>query len=572
MTTPIDEVARDWLSGIARAGFVPGTRAAARDRLRDLLCELIDAIRADTFDADRGRRAGRLLVAYRMSAPGVAGATMRVLAQRMPALLDGDSRALARLPELLGEVAAGFAEASREAALTGAESLNRAEKLTWHQAQLELQTRLQHALLLEAVTDLPNRARLRAYLREQIESAGPDRRLGVCMLRIEEFTDLNQALGHDAGDALLAAIGMRLEAAAARSGYFLAHLGDQRFVLVVPDPSGADDVVKAAEQAGRALAQSFDLAGYAPAITAKAGLVEGLTTRADPGGWLRDASVALGWARADDTPYAVFQPARAERDLYRQRLTAAMPAALEQGEFAAHFQPLYRLTDHSVAGFEALARWNRADGVLSPAEFVPVAERTGLIARLGRYMLEQSCAQAASWHRQGHGLLVSVNLSPRQLTDRGLVASVADILDRTGLPPEHLQLEITESAALDGHHQVLRELAALGVRLAIDDFGTGYSSLALLPHLPIRGVKLAAEFLLALDPRDIRSTTVLRHTIAFCRDLGITVTGEGIETAAQERRLRDLGCHLGQGFLFARPVPAAEATRILAADGFPEGR
>jgi diguanylate cyclase (GGDEF)-like protein len=566
MTTPVDDAARDWLTGVARAGFVPGTRAAARARLRELLLELIDTLRADTFDPDRGLRAGRRLVADRMSAPGVAGATMRLLAERMPVLLDGDGRALARLPELLGDVAAGFAEAQREAALTGAESMNRAEKLTWHRAQLDLQTRLQHALLHESVTGLPNRARLRAYLSERIESAGPDQRLGVCLLRIEEFTDLDKALGHDAGDALLAAIGVRLKATAGRSGYFLAHLGDQRFVLVVSGPSGADDVVKAAEQAGRALAQSFDLIGYSPAITAKAGLVEGPADRADAAGWLRDASVALGWARADDTAYAVFQPARAEHDLYRHRLTAAMPAALERGEFAAHFQPLYRLADRSVAGFEALARWHRADGVLSPSEFIPLAERTGLISRLGRYMLEQSCTQAAAWHRQGHRPVVSVNLSPRQLTDRGLVASVADVLDRSGLPPEHLQLEITESTALDGHHDVLREIAGLGVRLAIDDFGTGYSSLALLPQLPIHGVKLAAEFLSALDPREIRSTTVLRHTIAFCRDLGITVTGEGIETRAQEQRLRDLGCHLGQGFLFARPVTADAAGRILAVD------
>jgi EAL domain-containing protein (putative c-di-GMP-specific phosphodiesterase class I) len=321
--------------------------------------------------------------------------------------------------------------------------------------------------------------------------------------------------------------------------------------------------VKAAEQANRALAQSFELAGYTPTITAKAGLVEGLAGRSEAAGWLRDASVALDWAIADGTAHAVFQADRAAGDLYRHRLTAAMPAALDRGEFQAHFQPLYRLTDHTVAGFEALARWNHPDGQLNPYEFIPLAERTGLIGRLGQHILALSCAQAATWYRAGHRIVVSVNLSPRQLTDRGLVGDVADLLDRTGLPPEHLQLEITESAALDGHHDVLRRLAGLGVRLAIDDFGTGYSSLALLPQLPIHTVKLAAEFLRALDHRDIRSATVLRHTIAFCRDLGITVTGEGIETPAQEQRLRDLGCHLGQGFLFARPAPPEAATRLL---------
>jgi diguanylate cyclase (GGDEF)-like protein len=554
VTTPAGEGARAWLRGVAHAGFIPGTRAVALSRLHDLLLELLAAAQAEPFEPGRCADVGRRLVAYRMSAPPVAGATVRALAEHLPGLLAGDARAQARVPELLGQVASGFAEAQREAALTAAESLNRAEKLTWHHAQHDLQTRLQHALLHESVTDLPNRAHLRAELRRRIADARPHHRIGFCLLRIDQFADLSKALGPDAGDALLAAIGSRLATAAS----FLAHLGDEHFGLVVPDTTGVDDVVKAAEQAERALAHSFQLAGYAPTITAKAGVVEGPVSGTEPAGWLRDAAVALDWAVSDGTPYAVFEAGRAAADLRRHRLTAAMPAALEAGEFVAYFQPLYRLTDHTVVGYEALARWRRPDGVLGAGEFIPLAERTGLINPLGRHMLDRACAQAAAWRAQGRDLLVSVNLSPRQLTDRALVASLAGVLDRTGLPPGQLQLEITESAALDAHRDAIRELAVLGVRLAVDDFGTGWSSLALLPQLPLHGVKLAAEFLHALDHRDIRSATVLRHTIAFCRDLGITVTGEGIETAVQEQRLRDLGCHLGQGYLFARPAPAAE--------------
>jgi diguanylate cyclase (GGDEF)-like protein len=488
-----------------------------------------------------------------MAAPQVAGATVRVLGERMPDLLGGDPAAVARLPELVGQVAAGFASAQREAALTAAESMARAEKLTWHRAQLDLQTRLQHALLHEAVTGLPNRAHLRAHLRERI--AERDGRIGVCLLRVEEFADLNKALGHDAGDALLAAIGARIDGLAGLA----AHLGDEHFALVLDDTGGPDDVVKAAEQAARALARSVDLDGYTPTLTARCGLVEGPVEGTTATAWLRDASVALDWAVADGVPYAVHQSTRATADLQRHRLTAALPTALDRGEVVAHFQPLYKLSDHSIVGFEALARWDR----VGPAEFIPFAERTGLIGRIGRHVLAESCAQAARWHSLGHPVTVSVNLSARQLGDRGLVASVADILDRSGLEPESLQLEITESAALDDYHEMLHQLAGLGVRLAVDDFGTGYARLAVLPRLPIHGVKLAAEFLDELDHRDIRGATVLRHTIAFCRDLGITVTGEGIETVAQEKRLRDLGCHLGQGYLFARPDTAEAATALL---------
>jgi diguanylate cyclase len=547
-----EATAREWLREVARAGFVPGTRQAALTRLRDLLRELLDAATAEPFDPARGVAVGRALVEHRMAAPGVAGATVRVLGVRLPQLLDGPAD---RVPELLGHVADGFTEAQRDAALTAAESLNRTEKLAWHQAQRDLQDRLQYALLHEAVTRLPNRAHLRAELTRRVAAAGPDGRIGLAVLRVDQFADLNAALGHDAGDRLLAGVAARVSAVATRSGYLPAHLGDDRFALLVPDPAGPDDVVKAVAQVAAALSPAFDLAGYAPALSVTAGLAEGPAARTDAAGWLRDAAVALGWAVADGTPFAAHEPARAAGELRRHRLTAEMPDALDAGRFRAWYQPLHRLADRSVAGYEALARWERPDGVLRPAEFIPLAERTGLIVPLGRRILEQACAQGQAWRAGGDDLVISVNLSPRQLADRGLVATIAGVLDRTGLPPAALQLEITENAVLDEHRETLRDLAGLGVRLAVDDFGTGWSSLALLPRLGIHAVKLAAEFLQSLDDRDMRAATVLRHTIAFCRDLGLTVTGEGVETEAQERRLRDLGCHLGQGFRFGRPAP-----------------
>jgi diguanylate cyclase len=543
-----DDVAHSWLQAIARAGFLSGTRAAAEERLSELLAELVVAARH--AEPAAGFAIGRRLVAYEMGSPQVLGVTLRLLAERLPELVGR----LPVLPELLGQVAAGFATAQRDEVANAAESLNRAEKLTWRQGQVALQARLQHALLHETVTGLPNRAHLRAHLRDRIAAAADDdARLGVCLLRVDQFGDLNKALGHEAGDEVLAAIAIRLRPV----GAFIAHLGDEHFALVVPDTDGDDDVVKVAEQAGRALGQPLRAGGHELTLTAHAGLAERPLRGSSATSWLRDASVALDWAVADRKPYRTFAPGRAAHDLDLHRLTAAMPGGLDRGEFVAHYQPLYRLADRSVTGFEALARWHRPDGtVLGPQRFIPLAERTGLIDRLGLHILEQACALAATWPAR----LISVNLSPAQLRSPDLPAAVAGVLTRTGLAPDRLQLEITESAALDEHRAALNDLDALGVSLAIDDFGTGYSSLALLFQLPIRSVKLAGEFLHAMDPWDGRSTAVLRHTIAFCRDLDITVTGEGIETATQERRLRDLGCHLGQGFLFGRPVPAAETS------------
>jgi EAL domain-containing protein (putative c-di-GMP-specific phosphodiesterase class I) len=242
-----------------------------------------------------------------------------------------------------------------------------------------------------------------------------------------------------------------------------------------------------------------------------------------------------------------------------------MPVALARGEFVLHYQPLYRLSDHAVVGVEALARWQRPDGLpaLDPEQFIGLAERTGLIRPLGRALLEQACRQGAAWRRAGHDLLISVNVSPLQLGEPGLAAEVADILHRTGLPAHRLQLEITESAAADEHRDRLRELAALGLRLAVDDFGTGYASLAALSRLPVTGLKVAGDLVADLDAASsVAATEILRHTIGLCHDLGVEVTAEGLETEARQRLVCELGCDLGQGYLFARPAPPEEIARL----------
>jgi diguanylate cyclase (GGDEF)-like protein len=561
--TGLATLAGDWLADVTGAGFVPGVRARARAALRDLLDELVAAVRAEPFDPAAGHRVGTELVDLRMAAPPVIGSTVRLLAERLPGLIGDDGTVRARVLALLEHLATGFVTAQRDAALGAAEQMNRSEKIHWRRVQDDLQRRLQHALLHDPRTGLPNDQHLRKHLADRITRAGTER-MGLCLLGIDRYAELADTLGHDNAGKLLTAVSVRLHRLAEQGGHFLAHLGDDQFAFAVPGTGGPDDVLKLSDQVHAVLHAPIPLDGHSLRVCVTAGVVEARAAGTNPDHWLRDARLALGWARAGHRDHAAFETRRAEEDRRRHRLAAALPAALDDGEFVAHYQPLYRLTDRTILGVEALARWCRPGTAepLSPLHFIDLAENTGLIRPLGRALLEQACRQGAAWRQAGHDLLISVNLSPRQLGEPTLAEDVADVLHRTGLPAASLQLEITESYPLDEGLETLRQLTDLGVRLALDDFGTGWSSLATLSGLPVGNAKLAAEFI--ADVGSPAAIEVLRHTIALCHSLAVTVTAEGIETGSQERLLRGLGCDQGQGFHFARPATAEEITRLLA--------
>ncbi|MBL7258745.1 putative bifunctional diguanylate cyclase/phosphodiesterase [Paractinoplanes lichenicola] len=529
----LDELTDAWLRGVAAAGFVPGVRARARAALRDLLEEFVAAVRAEPFDPAPGHRIGAELVDLRMSAPPVLGTTVHLLGGHLPAIVGAGDRVL----DLLDSLVTGFVAAQRDAAVRAAEEMNRSEKIHWRAVQLDLQRRLQQAVLHHPDTGLPNEQHLRKTLAE----LDGDGRLGLLLLSLDRYDELADTLGHDKGARLLAAVARRL-----RPLGVLAHLADDQFAVLVTGTAGPDDLIKVADQASRVLAPAFPIDGHSLHVHACIGLVERPVAGSDPGRWLHDARLALRWARHDRRGPELFDPGRAAEERRRHRLAAEMPAALDRGEFVLHYQPLVRLADGVTIGVEALARWNRP-GAPGPQQFIQVAERTGLIHRLGRALLEQACREGAA--RSGD-LLISVNLSPVQLADPGLVATVADILHRTGLPAARLQLEITETAEALPYRAALIALGDLGVRLALDDFGTGYSSLAVLTGLPFTEAKLAAEFLAGAGHGG-----VLRHIVEACHAMGMTVTAEGIETAEQEQILRDLGCDHGQGYHLGRPAP-----------------
>jgi EAL domain-containing protein (putative c-di-GMP-specific phosphodiesterase class I) len=300
-------------------------------------------------------------------------------------------------------------------------------------------------------------------------------------------------------------------------------------------------------------------------VSASIGLVEreiNGTTSAD---LMRDADITLYWAKADGkSRWALYDPERNAREVARFTLSATMPAALERDEFYVDYQPLVRLEDSKVLGVEALVRWQHPEfGRLAPDRFIELAEETGLIVPLGRWVLRRACQQARRWLDEfGDATpFVSVNLAVRQSRDPALVSDVKSILEEFSLPPHLLQLELTESAIMgtaDEPLEALRQLSGMGVRIAIDDFGTGYSNLAYLKHLPVHELKIAGSFMegmRAADGADPVDSKIVSTLVSLAHALGLTVTAEGVETPSQAERLRKIGCDAGQGWLFARPGP-----------------
>jgi diguanylate cyclase (GGDEF)-like protein/PAS domain S-box-containing protein len=438
----------------------------------------------------------------------------------------------------------------------------------------EFQTRLRHQALHDSLTGLPNRALFAERLHDRFAAAGPSARVGVCYLDVDGFKVVNDRLGHDVGDELLVAVAGRLERSVTAAGHLLARLGGDEFAVLVTDPASTADVVAVADAVLSTLATPFAVAGHRLSVSASIGIVERPVAGTSTADVMRAADMTLYWAKSDGKArWALFDPERSAREVAGYELAAAMPGALERGEFVLDYQPLVGLSCGSVLGVEALVRWRHPRlGLLPPDRFIGLAEETGLIVPLGRWVMETACREAQHWQRLAPGTapLVSVNLAVRQAQEPGLVDDVADILRRTGLAPDRLQLELTESAVIGPGHEPLAALTALagmGVRIAIDDFGTGYSNLAYLCTLPVHALKLAGSFVDGLrlgEQSEPAGERVVATLVRLAHDLGLTVTAEGIETRAQAERLRAVRCDAGQGWFFARPGPPDQIARRLA--------
>ncbi|QGK71769.1 EAL domain-containing protein [Allosaccharopolyspora coralli] len=442
-----------------------------------------------------------------------------------------------------------------------------------------LQERLRHQAMHDPLTGLPNRALLLDRLDETMRAHRDDERIAVCYMDLDGFKMINDSLGHHIGDDLLVAVADRLAHTVRGSDRLVARMGGDEFVILVEDSTGTEQAVDIAETVLDALGDPIRIGGNELSVGASIGIVERPVEGQDAAELIRDADVTLYWAKSEGKgTWKTFDPVRNASELARFHLSATMPAALEHGEFYVDYQPLVGLRRREVVGVEALVRWWHPDhGRLGPDKFIGLAEETGLIVPLGRWVLGTACRQAKQWADEfgDTAPFVSVNLAVRQLREPRLVSDVAAVLAETGLEAAKLQLELTESAVMgtaDEALEPLRRLSEMGVRIAIDDFGTGYSNLAYLRHLPVHELKIAGSFMEGLrnpdepDPVDAR---IVRTLVELAHTLGLSVTAEGVETEDQAQRLAAIGCETGQGYYFEKPC-LPDRARAFIADHLPQ--
>jgi diguanylate cyclase (GGDEF)-like protein len=380
---------------------------------------------------------------------------------------------------------------------------------------------------------------------------------------------VNDSLGHAQGDALLIEAANRINACL-RTGDTAARLGGDEFTVLLEDVENERQAVEVAERIADALRLPVILEGREVFVSFSIGIALSGPDAARPDAVLRNADLALYRAKADGRArYAVFDPSMQTGAIERMEIESDLRRALGRDELRVYFQPIVDLETGAVNEVEALARWERpGHGIVSPLVFIPIAEETGLIVPIGQWVLEEACRWARRWDAYSVDqppLVVSVNLSARQFSNPDLLSDIQRVLSETGLDPHQLKLEITESVVMQDAEatiETLLALKALGIRVAVDDFGTGYSSLTYLKRLPVETLKIDRSFVNGLG-QDAQDAAIVDSVVALARTLHLSVTAEGVETQAQARHLKLLGCDRGQGFLFARPLPPEDIERLL---------
>ncbi|MDO9714183.1 EAL domain-containing protein [Paracraurococcus lichenis] len=428
----------------------------------------------------------------------------------------------------------------------------------------EAEARIAHIAHHDALTGLPNRVLFRERLDETLVRARRDEGFAVLCLDLDRFKDINDTLGHPAGDALLRVVAERLKTVL-RETDTLARLGGDEFAILQPNVDQPGDASPLARRLVEALSAPFDLGGHQVVIGTSVGIALAPTDGLDADLLLKAADMALYRAKAEGRGrWCFFEPEMDARMRERRLLELDLRRALVVGEFELHYQPIVAVASRRVSGLEALLRWRHPErGLVPPDAFIPLAEEIGLIVPLGEWVLAQACRDAAGWLGTPK---VAVNLSPVQFASRGLVDAVATALELSGLDPARLELEITETVMLQDTQATLatlHRLKALGVRIAMDDFGTGYSSLSYLQRFPFDKVKIDRSFTSGLE-QSPRSNAIVGAVTDLCLGLDMTITAEGVETEEQLQELRRKGCGEAQGYLFSKPQPAAEIPMLLA--------
>ena len=425
----------------------------------------------------------------------------------------------------------------------------------------------EHAALHDAVTELPNRILLYDRLQQAILAADRDNSAAaVVVIDLARFRTVNETLGHHSGDLLLAQVGQRL-AGILRASDSVARLGGDEFALVLRSLSEPDAAVTVADKALTALAEPITLQGLELEMEASAGIALYPEHESDPERLVQCAETAMEAAKRDHAGVEVYDPEADRGSAGRLTLLGELRKAICDGSLILHYQPQVDVRSGRVTSVEALVRWNHAErGLVPPADFVPLAEGSGLIRPLTLEVLRQAVAQCAAWRASGLDLRVAVNLSARNLLDVALPEEVAALLAEHDVPPRCLELEVTESTLMSDPLRacgVMQRLSDMGIALAIDDFGTGYSSLALLRQLPVDTLKIDRGFVMQMDTQD-DDAMIVRSTIGLAHSLGLRTVAEGVETESVLEDLRALGCDMLQGYHLSRPLPCAELEAWLA--------
>jgi diguanylate cyclase (GGDEF)-like protein len=429
--------------------------------------------------------------------------------------------------------------------------------------QRRMEARVRHLARHDALTDLPNRA----YLREQMARIGARIRrnetVAVLCLDLDHFKAVNDTLGHAFGDHVLIEVASRLKRCA-RENDIVARLGGDEFAMIMQSLDDPQDAASIAARVVKLVAEPMEIDGHQTYIGTSVGIALAPGDGEDLETLLKNADTALYRAKSEGRGnYHFFERGMDEVLQRRRMLEQGLKVALAHGELRLMYQPLLDLSTNRICCFEALLRWDHPEeGTISPVEFIPVAEETGLISSIGEWVLREACRTASGWPDD---VRIAVNLSAAQFKQRGLVEHVIGALADAGVKPHRLELEVTESLLLadtEATLHILHRLRALGVRISMDDFGTGYSSLSYLRSFPFDKIKIDRTFVAGLKPGD-EATAIIRAVVGLGHSLGMSTTAEGIETEAQLTAVREQGCNEVQGFLFSPPLPASSIADLL---------
>ncbi|NJK38214.1 MAG: EAL domain-containing protein [Oscillatoriales cyanobacterium RM2_1_1] len=435
----------------------------------------------------------------------------------------------------------------------------------------EVHNRLRQLALYDELTGLPSRALFLEHLKTSLQQAQthPDYQFAVLFLDCDRFQIINDSLGHLAGDQLLAAIGTRLKDALSEDN-ILGRLGGDEFAILLTPLDSIDTAIGVATRILKVLADPFLLKGYEVYVSVSMGIAIGNSNYTQPQQIVQDADTAMYRAKMGGDPrYQVFDPVMHQKAVRFLQIETDLHKAIVQRELCLNYQPIIDLHTGKLVGFETLVRWHHLErGFISPAEFIPVAEETGLIVPLGNWILLAACQQFRAWQEQelvDTSLSLNINLSARQFNSRYLLQQIDQTLEEVKLDPKFLKFEITESVILKNQNTakiLLEELRSRQISICLDDFGTGYSSLNYLLCFPIDTLKIDQSFIRRLDG-STEKLGLVPVILDIAQNLKLNVVAEGIETQAQLQQLMDLNCRYGQGYLFARPLDAEQATQFL---------